>query len=67
MPDHQLKIGDLAKATETKVETVRYYERVGLLPAPRRTAGNYRVDRNEHLNRLRFIRRANPAGMLRQT
>lgn len=37
-----LTIGDLAKATDTKVETIRYYERVELLPAPARTRGNYR-------------------------
>ncbi len=33
-----LSIGDLARATGTKVETIRYYERIGLLPAPARTA-----------------------------
>jgi DNA-binding transcriptional MerR regulator len=37
-----LTIGDLAKATDTKVETVRYYERIGLMPEPRRTPSNYR-------------------------
>lgn len=35
-----LKIGDLVKATNTKVETVRYYERIGLLPKPPRSTGN---------------------------
>jgi Cu(I)-responsive transcriptional regulator len=57
-----LKIGDLAKATDTKVETIRYYEHVGLLAAPARTAGNYRAYRAEHLNRLSFIRRARDLG-----
>jgi Cu(I)-responsive transcriptional regulator len=57
-----LKIGDLAKATDTKVETIRYYEHVGLLAAPARTAGNYRAYRDEHLNRLSFIRRARDLG-----
>jgi hypothetical protein len=37
-----LSIGDLGKATGTKVETIRYYESVGLLPKPARTTGNYR-------------------------
>ena len=37
-----LTIGDLGKATRTKVETIRYYERIGLLPEPPRTSGNYR-------------------------
>ena len=35
-----LSIGELARMTDTKVETVRYYERIGLLPAPARTSGN---------------------------
>lgn len=38
-----LTIGDLGKATGTKVETVRYYEKIGLLPKPPRTDGNYRA------------------------
>lgn len=37
-----ITIGDLGKATGTRVETIRYYERVGLLPAPPRTQSNYR-------------------------
>lgn len=36
-------IGELSKATSTKVETIRYYERIGLLPKPERTAENYRA------------------------
>jgi Cu(I)-responsive transcriptional regulator len=57
-----LSIGDLAKATGTKVETVRWYEKVGVLPAPARTAGNYRAYAPEHLNRLSFIRRGRDLG-----
>ena len=57
-----ISIGALAKATGTKVETVRWYERVGLLPAPARTAGNYRVYGAAHLGRLSFIRRARDLG-----
>ena len=44
------------------METIRYYEHVGLLAAPARTAGNYRAYRAEHLNRLSFIRRARDLG-----
>ena len=55
-------IGALAKATGTKVETVRWYERVGLLPAPARTSGNYRSYDKAHLGRLSFIRRARDLG-----
>ena len=62
MPDKQLTIGNLANATDTKVETIRYYERIGLLSAPARTSGNYRAYSPEHLNRLSFIRRARDLG-----
>jgi len=51
-----MKIGELAKATHTQVETIRYYEREGLLPETARTEGNYRVYGNEHTDRLSFIR-----------
>lgn len=57
-----LTIGDLAKATATKVETIRYYERIGLLSAPARTGGNYRAYTAQHLGRLSFIRRARDLG-----
>lgn len=59
---HGLSIGDLAKATETRVETIRYYERIGLLPRPARTRGNYRSYEPPHLARLGFIRRARNLG-----
>jgi Cu(I)-responsive transcriptional regulator len=55
-------IGDLARTTGTKVETIRYYERIGLLPPPARTAGNYRVYVRPHLERLSFIRRGRDLG-----
>lgn len=57
-----MKIGQLAAATATKVETVRYYEQIGLLPAPARTTSNYRFYGGEHLARLSFIRRARDLG-----
>lgn len=57
-----LTIGELGKATATKVETVRYYERIGLLPKPPRTTGNYRSYGNSELERLSFIRRARSLG-----
>lgn len=57
-----LSIGDLAKATGTKVVTIRYYEKAGLLPAPPRTAGNYRSYDARHRDRLRFIRRCRDLG-----
>ncbi|HEX7891183.1 MAG TPA: Cd(II)/Pb(II)-responsive transcriptional regulator [Ramlibacter sp.] len=51
-----MKIGELAAASETAVETIRYYEREGLLAEPARTGSNYRSYGPEHLARLRFIR-----------
>ncbi len=57
-----LTIGKLAKATGTNVETVRWYEKVGLLAAPVRTSGNYRSYAQGDLDRLRFIRRARDLG-----
>lgn len=62
MHTEKLRIGDLARATNTKVETIRYYEQIGLLPAPSRTSGNYRTYTPEHLGRLSFIRRARDLG-----
>lgn len=57
-----LSIGELGRRTDTKVETIRYYERIGLLAAPERTAGNYRAYGEAELNRLSFIRRARDLG-----
>lgn len=62
MMSSPLKIGDLAKTTGTRVVTIRYYERIGLLPPPERTAGNYRAYDPLHLKRLRFIRRCRDLG-----
>lgn len=51
-----MKIGELARATATPVETIRHYEREGLLPPPPRSDGNYRVYRAAEVDRLAFIR-----------
>ncbi|MDP5239467.1 Cd(II)/Pb(II)-responsive transcriptional regulator [Uliginosibacterium sp. 31-16] len=51
-----MKIGKLAQLAQCTVETVRYYEREGLLAAPARTAGNFRLYGAAHIERLRFIR-----------
>jgi MerR family mercuric resistance operon transcriptional regulator len=55
-------IGALAQRTGSKAETIRYYERIGLLPAPARSAGGYRLYGDEHLKRLTFIRQARALG-----
>ena len=51
-----MKIGELAKATSTQTETIRYYEREQLLPVATRTENNYRVYDSSHVERLAFIR-----------
>lgn len=51
-----MKIGELARAAQCTVETIRYYEKEGLLPEPVRTASNYRSYDNRHVERLCFIR-----------
>ncbi|MDO9487273.1 MAG: helix-turn-helix domain-containing protein [Sphingomonadaceae bacterium] len=58
----ELRIGDLARTTGISVETVRYYERIGLMPPPGRTAANYRAYEARHLERLNFIRHARSLG-----
>jgi len=57
-----MAIGALARAAGTKAETIRYYERIGLLPRPPRTAANYRSYGTAELARLSFIRRARALG-----
>jgi Cd(II)/Pb(II)-responsive transcriptional regulator len=54
--DAAMRIGELAKATGVEIETIRYYEKVALLPAPLRTSNGYRAYGPPHLERLAFIR-----------
>lgn len=51
-----MKISDLAKAAHTQTETIRFYERKGLLPEAARTGANYRLYDTSHVQRLAFIR-----------
>jgi len=57
-----LRIGDLARQTDTRVVTIRYYEKIGLLAPRSRSAGNYRTYGQPELDRLRFIRRCRTLG-----
>ncbi len=57
-----LTIGRLAQQAEVGIDTVRFYERRGLLPEPDRTASGYRLYRPAMVIRLRFIRRAKALG-----
>ena len=56
-------IGDLARATGTKVPTIRYYENAGLLRKPARTAGNHRLYTEDDRRRLEFIRHCRDLGL----
>jgi Cd(II)/Pb(II)-responsive transcriptional regulator len=51
-----MRIGNLAEATGTPVETIRFYEREGLIPAAQRSDNNYRLYSAAHADRLAFIR-----------
>lgn len=57
-----MKIGQLSKQTQCKIETIRYYEKIGLLPEPGRTEGGYRIYSDAHLKRLSFVRRSRELG-----
>ncbi|MBI2260791.1 MAG: helix-turn-helix domain-containing protein [Caulobacterales bacterium] len=57
-----LTIGRLARSAGVHLETVRYYERIGLMPAPARTEGGHRSYAPGHSQRLRFIRRSRELG-----
>lgn len=57
-----MKIGTAATASGCHIETIRYYERIGLLPPPARTAGGYREYLPKEVERLRFITRGRELG-----
>lgn len=58
-----MRIGELARRADCPVETVRYYEKQGLLAAPRRSGANYRDYGPAHLERLAFVRRCRSLDM----
>jgi len=57
-----MKIGQLSEQTGCKIETIRYYERIDLLPEPTRSEGGYRIYDESQLKRLVFIRRSRELG-----
>ncbi len=62
MSTTSLTIGRLAAAAGVNIETVRYYERIKLMPPPARTASGHRAYEEVHVRRLSFIRRARALG-----
>ncbi len=61
MTRQAILIGELSRRTGCNIETIRYYERIGLMPAPPRR-GRYRSYSPEHVDRLGFVRRARELG-----
>jgi len=61
-PKDGLSIGVLSKHSGVNIETVRYYKKIGVMPAPGRSAKGYRVYGAEHLKRLSFVRRSRQLG-----
>ena len=62
MPEAEFTIGQLSRETGCKVPTIRYYEKIGLLPVPRRSAGNTRLYGPAHQARLGFIQHCRELG-----
>lgn len=60
--DSGIKIGGLAQRTGVHLETIRYYQRLGLMPTPDRNYGSVRRYGEDAVNRLRFIKRAQSLG-----
>ncbi len=57
-----MRIGELARSVDVSVETIRYYQRIGLLDLPQKPYGGIRTYGKQDLQRLRFIRRAQQLG-----
>jgi MerR family mercuric resistance operon transcriptional regulator len=60
--NRKMMIGEMSKETGCNIETIRYYEKIGILPRPPRTVGNLRDYDQGHLKRLYFIRRSRELG-----
>lgn len=60
--NRDLGIGELSRRASVNIETIRYYEKIGLLPLPPRSEGGHRLYAEAHLKRLAFIRRSRELG-----
>jgi MerR family mercuric resistance operon transcriptional regulator len=58
-----LYIGELAKQAQVTVDTIRYYEKIGLLPKPKRLVSRYRVYESKTIDRITFIKQAQELGL----
>ena len=61
--DDVLKVGMVAKAAGVGVQTLHYYERLGLLPKPQRSTANYRLYSSDAIRRVQFIKKAQSIGL----
>lgn len=59
----EMRIGQLARRLDLNAQTIRYYERIGLLPRPERTESGYRAYGEEDERRLRFVKNARNSGL----
>ena len=62
MPPSPINIGGLSQRSGVNIETIRYYEKTGLLPPPARSQGGFRQYDDQHVRLLRFIRRGRDLG-----
>jgi MerR family mercuric resistance operon transcriptional regulator len=60
--EEEFSIGELSKQSDVNIETIRYYEKIGVMPAPGRSASGYRIYGADHLKRLSFVRRSRQLG-----
>lgn len=60
--NRDLSRGQLAKCSGVNAETIRYYEKIALMPEPQRSAVGYRIYQESHLQRLLFVRRCRELG-----
>ena len=58
----EFTIGEVSRLTQVKVETIRYYEKIGIIPHPPRKSSGYRIYSASHLERLSFVRRSRELG-----
>ena len=59
---HGFTIGELSRLTQVSSETIRYYEKIGIMPNPPRNSSGYRIYATPHLERLSFVRRSRELG-----
>ena len=62
-PVNDLKVGRVAAEAGVGVQTLHYYERLGLLPKPQRSTANYRLYSNDAIRRVKFIKKAQAIGL----